>query len=137
MKEVVIAIICDAKERILITQRSPAVPHGGLWEFPGGKVEPGELPEEALVREIKEEVGLDIFDPTFLIETVHDYQDNSVKLLVFYIRTYQGKARCKENQTALAWVLAHELTDYEFPAANNKIIALIAKVTTDKSLNLI
>ncbi|MDI9818817.1 MULTISPECIES: 8-oxo-dGTP diphosphatase MutT [unclassified Legionella] len=124
MKVAVGVIFNDAGE-VLITRRPLDAPHGGMWEFPGGKLEANELPETALIREIKEEVGIDILDYRFLGDISHSYGMKSVNLLVFSINRYCGDASCQEGQLDLRWVTLDKLSDYEFPEANSKIIALM------------
>lgn len=127
MIKVAVAVIFDEEGRVLITRRSLDSPHGGLWEFPGGKLEDNELPSEALVREIKEEVNLDILGHRFIGEVSHCYGRKIVNLLVFVIDKYQGKAFCRESQMDLCWVHISELSAYKFPEANVQVIDLIRK----------
>ena len=126
--KVAVALIFDEKQRVLITQRPADTSHGGFWEFPGGKLEAGELPDAALIREIKEEVGLDILESCFLDTVIHDYGTKLVNLLVFSVSKYRGKAHCRELQPDLRWVSPEDLADYQFPEANLKIIDLIQEV---------
>lgn len=123
--KVAVAIIVDEENRVLITRRPLHAPHGGMWEFPGGKLEAEELPSSALIREIKEEVGIDILDYSFLGEVIHNYGTKTVNLLVFRVDHYQGNALCCESQMDLRWVSVGNLSNYEFPEANFKIIELI------------
>lgn len=125
--KVAVAIIFDQEQRVLITRRPVHAAHGGMWEFPGGKLEANELPEQALVREIKEEVGIDILDYRFFTEVTHSYDAQVVHLLVFIITCYEGKPRCRESQLALRWVSVDDLDNYQFPEANIRIIELIKK----------
>ncbi|KTC95286.1 8-oxo-dGTP diphosphatase MutT [Legionella feeleii] len=123
--KVAVAIIFDQEQRVLITRRPVHAAHGGMWEFPGGKLEANELPEQALIREIKEEVGIDILDYRFLTEVTHSYDAQVVHLLVFIITCYEGKPSCRESQLALHWVGIEDLDNYQFPEANIEIIELI------------
>ena len=123
--KVAVAIITDSKQRILITQRSLDAPHGGFWEFPGGKFEEGEQGADALVREVKEEVGLDVNAYDYLGEVCHTYTTEPIQLFVYHISHYTGEAHCCEDQMALRWVELDELEQFQFPAANLQIIALI------------
>lgn len=125
--KVAVAIIFDQEKRVLITRRPVHAAHGGMWEFPGGKLEANELPEQALIREINEEVGIDILDYRFLTEVTHSYDAQVVHLLVFIITCYEGKPRCRESQLALRWVSVDDLDNYQFPEANIRIIELIKK----------
>ena len=123
--KVAVAIILDGLNRILITQRPLHVPHGGLWEFPGGKLEPSELAVEALVREIREEIGLNIIRNRFLGEITHHYPDKTVQLLVFLISEFSGEPACLEGQLNMKWIDRVHLDPKDFPEANHAIIDLI------------
>ncbi|CDZ79224.1 8-oxo-dGTP diphosphatase [Legionella massiliensis] len=125
--KVAVAVIFDDSQRVLITRRPEHASHGGMWEFPGGKLEEGELPAAALIREIKEEVGLDILDYCFLTTIFHDYVTKTVDLLIFRVDRFQGEAYCRESQSDLRWIPVDELNSYEFPEANKQVIALIQK----------
>jgi len=129
---VAVAIIIDDQQRILITRRPLHAPHGGMWEFPGGKLEQDESATAALIREIKEEVALDIQDYDFLGEVQHTYTDRSVVLLVYCVRVFQGEAVAREKQMDLRWVAVNDLKDFEFPEANLEIMTLINRSTIDK-----
>ncbi len=120
---VAVAVIVQI-ERILISKRDIAAHQGGKWEFPGGKVEPNESIEQALVRELREEVGIDVLqhEPFMLIE--HDYQDKLVKLDVHLVLEFEGQAEGKEGQL-VRWVPVTDLNDYDFPAANQPIVAAL------------
>lgn len=122
---VAVAIITDAQQRILITQRSPHTSHSGMWEFPGGKLEKDELPNQALVREIKEEVGIDVMAYNYLGEVCHTYDVQHISLLIYHVHDYKGEAVCREGQMDLRWVDMAALKDFKFPAANLEIIELI------------
>ncbi|KTD36284.1 Mutator protein MutT [Legionella nautarum] len=123
--KVAVAVIYDKQGRILIAQRPLDAAHGGMWEFPGGKLESDELAETALIREIKEEVGLDILDYSFLGEIVHYYGSKMVHLLVFAVKKFQGEPFKREAQLDLQWVEVNNLSEYSFPEANSQIIELI------------
>jgi 8-oxo-dGTP diphosphatase len=104
-------ILRDAAGRILIAQR-PAGGHvGGFWEFPGGKLNPGESPAEALVRELREEIGVHVEAATPFMAYRHDYPERSVELHVFMVERYAGDPRGVEGQP-LRWV-----TVADFPSA--------------------
>lgn len=119
-----IGIIINHEGKILITQRAKTALHGGYWEFPGGKVEAQESPEIALVREIYEEVGLEIASFRYLGTVSYAYETGKVKLYAYLIKGngYQGIAECLEEQTALSWVNVEDLFQYEFPKANHLLI---------------
>ena len=121
---VAVAVVKDQFGKILITKRPDTVDQGGLWEFPGGKVESNENVRQALKRELYEEVGLTILTATPLIKIQHDYGDKSVLLDVFMVNLYNEDAYAKEGQK-LNWVKPGNLSDYEFPVANYPIIDAI------------
>ncbi|MDP3561315.1 MAG: 8-oxo-dGTP diphosphatase MutT [Legionellaceae bacterium] len=125
--KVAVAIIIDPEERILITQRPMSAPHGGMWEFPGGKLEMNESAVDALIREVKEEVGLDIIQYEFLTQIDYDYQEKFVSLLVYTVHHFQGTATCLESQDDLRWVKKDELEQFRFPEANAVILNIIAR----------
>nr|WP_246883218.1 Nudix family hydrolase [Pseudomonas protegens] len=116
------AVIRDACGKILIARRADTQHQGGLWEFPGGKVEPGEAVEAALARELQEELGIAVTAARPLIKVQHDYPDKQVLLDVWEVSAFSGEPHGAEGQP-LAWVTARELADYEFPAANQPIVA--------------
>ena len=123
--KVAIAIIYDELGRILITQRAAHSPSGGLWEFPGGKLEAGESPEDALFREIKEEVNLSIQNYEFLTQIDANTEERSLSLYVFLIHKFSGQATRLESQADLQWVEPHSLPAYSFPTTNAPILAWI------------
>lgn len=114
--------------RVLIARRPDHVHKGGLWEFPGGKVEPGETAREALQREIHEELAIQVVAAEPLLEVRHDYPEKSVLLDVWCVRAFDGEPRGNEGQP-LCWVALGQLADYSFPEANQPIIDAIV---TDK-----
>ena len=124
---VAIAVMSDEKQRFLITQRPMSTTHAGFWEFPGGKIKDGERDEDALVREVKEEVDLDVQAYTFLGQISHHYSLLSVSLQIFHVHQYKGTAVCREAQMDLRWVLFDDLKQYPFPEANVNILKLIRK----------
>jgi 8-oxo-dGTP diphosphatase len=132
--KVAVALIFDAKQRVLITLRPSHASHGGLWEFPGGKVEAGEKATEALVREIREEVGLEILDYQFLTDLVHDYGSKTVQLFFYQVNVFRGEAQCCESQADLRWVPLNELEQYSFPEANLQIIQKVLELESDQNV---
>ena len=126
--KVAVAVITDNQQRILITQRPSHVPHGGYWEFPGGKLEKNELAELALIREIKEEVGLDVQQYQFLGQINHEYPDRTVQLLIFHVTQFSGEALCLEGQLNMKWVARDNLNPADFPEANHGIFDLISEI---------
>lgn len=124
---VAVGVVLDAQQRILLTKRAADAHQGGLWEFPGGKVEDGETLAEALRRELREELGITIGAPEPLLEVRHDYGDKQVFLDVHVVRSFEGEAAGLEGQP-LRWVPASELSNYEFPAANVPIVEAVEKL---------
>lgn len=118
---VAVAVIINAAQQVLISWRQPHQHQGGLWEFPGGKCEPGETTYAALVREIDEEVGLKIQQASPLISLSHDYGDKQVELDVWRVTQFDGDASGREGQP-LKWCHYSELDPSQFPAANAAII---------------
>lgn len=116
------AVIRGADGRVLIARRPEHKHQGGLWEFPGGKVEAGEAVEAALARELHEELGIDIAASRPLIQVRHDYPDLAVLLDVHEVSAFTGEPHGREGQP-LAWVAPRELPHYEFPEANRPIVA--------------
>ncbi|MEP1470676.1 MAG: 8-oxo-dGTP diphosphatase MutT [Halieaceae bacterium] len=121
---VAVGVILDAQNRILITRRHDDAHQGGLWEFPGGKVETGETVEFALARELREELGIVLGEIAPLVLVEHDYGDKSVRLDVHTVRNFSGEAEGLEGQP-LMWVSVEELAEYQFPAANLPILKAI------------
>ena len=109
---------------IFICKRADEQHQGGLWEFPGGKVEAGESVFAALKRELSEEVGITIHSSSQLMVIEHDYGDKCVKLDIHVVSNFSGEAHCAEGQPS-EWVAINELSNYEFPAANAEIIEKI------------
>lgn len=120
--KVAVAIIYNRLGNILITKRAAHIPSGGLWEFPGGKLEPHETPVQALRREVKEEVGLDVVHCEFINQIDTPRLDDTLSLYVFLIQKFQGQAFKMEGQADLRWVPAQTLSQYEFPPTNSHIL---------------
>lgn len=121
---VAVAIIINSEREVLIALRQAHQHLGGLWEFPGGKVELGEASSEALRREVKEELGLVVVNAVPLIKISHDYNDKSVLLDVWHVSEYTGEAYGAEGQT-LRWCAVGDLESVDFPIANKTIINAI------------
>ncbi|MBD9482371.1 Nudix family hydrolase [Pseudomonas sp. PDM14] len=116
------AVIRGADDQVLIAKRADDQHQGGLWEFPGGKVEEGEAVQAALARELEEELGIRVSAARPLIQVQHDYPDKQVLLDVWEVSAFSGEPHGAEGQP-LAWVAPRELDNYAFPAANQPIVA--------------
>ena len=115
--------LIDADGRILLAQRPEGKTLAGLWEFPGGKVEPGERPEETLIRELKEELGITVEEPCLapLTFASHAYESFHLLMPLYICRRWEGLATAREGQQ-LAWVRANKLRDYPMPPADIPLI---------------
>lgn len=126
-KKVVLVVACaliDADDRILLAQRPEGKSMAGLWEFPGGKVETDEIPEESLIRELKEELGIEtkIACLAPLTFASHEYDDFHLLMPLYVCRRWWGMAQAKEGQV-LKWVRAGNLRDYPMPEADLPLIS--------------
>lgn len=129
---VAVGVILDASNAVLISRRAAQAHQGDLWEFPGGKVEPGEHVLAALSRELQEELAIAVTATEPLLEIAHDYGDKAVLLDVHLVTRFENTPRAMENQP-LRWVPAQDLARYAFPAANVPIIdALLAHLAAPK-----
>ena len=128
MKTVLVSAVAliDVDGRVLIAQRPEGKSMAGLWEFPGGKVEVGETPETALIRELQEELGIDTWASCLapLTFASHSYDDFHLLMPLFAWRKWDGIPESKENQ-ALKWVHANELKNYPMPAADVPLIPIL------------
>lgn len=115
--------LMDADNRVLLAQRPQGKPMAGLWEFPGGKVEAGETPEETLVRELQEELGtaVEAGHLTPLVFASHAYEDFHLLMPLYICREFHGGPEPREGQ-ALQWVAGRNLADYPMPAADIPLI---------------
>ncbi|MFV0411266.1 MAG: (deoxy)nucleoside triphosphate pyrophosphohydrolase [Paracoccus sp. (in: a-proteobacteria)] len=118
--------LIDADGRVLLAQRPEGKSLAGLWEFPGGKVEPGETPEIALIRELQEELGIDTHASCLapLSFASHSYEDFHLLMPLFACRRWTGIAQPKEGQQ-LTWVRAGELRNYPMPPADLPLIPIL------------
>jgi 8-oxo-dGTP diphosphatase len=123
---VVAVALLDADNRILLTQRPEGKPMAGLWEFPGGKVNAGETPEAALIRELHEELGIDIRASCLapLTFASHSYEKFHLLMPLFVCRQWQGTLTARENQN-MAWVRAGKLRSYPMPPADVPLIPIL------------
>jgi len=122
---VVVGVIINKNNQVLIAKRASHQHQGDKWEFPGGKVENDETPQEALKRELKEELGIDIQSANYLLINVdHKYTDKTVRLEVYEVKNWQGKPEGREGQP-LRWVEKSALNQYDFPEANAQILSTL------------
>jgi len=122
---VVVAAVIETNERFLVTRRQAGVHLAGLWEFPGGKIDPDESHAAALKRELKEELDAEIEVADCLYTTDHAYDDRTVELN-FYRCSLKGEARPLIGQE-MRWVLRAELPTLGFPPADNELIEILTK----------
>ena len=127
--DMILVIACalvDADGRVLVAQRPAGKSMAGMWEFPGGKVEPGETPEAALIRELKEELDIDVTAACLapLSFASHAYDDFHLLMPLYVCRKWQGLVRPRENQ-AVKWLLPRELFDVPMPPADIPLIAML------------
>ena len=118
------AIISADQQQVLIARRPSNVDHGGLWEFPGGKLAPYETGLEGLKRELHEELGVEILSAQPLIRVHHEYPDKHILLDVWQVHEFAGEPFGREGQ-AVRWVPMSELSNYPFPAANLPILRAV------------
>ena len=123
---VVACALVDADGRVLIAKRPPGRPLAGLWEFPGGKVEAGETPEMAMIRELHEELGIEVQQACLAPFTFasHSYEAFHLLMPLFLCRKWGGEVRPREGQE-IAWVRAKRLGDYEMPPADVPLVAML------------
>jgi 8-oxo-dGTP diphosphatase len=128
MKIVLVSAVAliDPDGRVLLAQRPEGKSLAGLWEFPGGKVEPGETPEAALIRELKEELDIDTWASCLapLTFASHSYPEFHLLMPLFACRKWQGTVRSLEGQ-ALAWVAPNRLRHYPMPPADLPLIPIL------------
>lgn len=117
MIEVVAAIIRNKENKILIAQRNLKKSQGGLWEFPGGKIEKGETREDAIVREIKEELDMDICVDGYFDEKVFEYLEKTIKLIALYCTMVDDSYKVLEHEQ-IHWIDINQADDYEFAPAD-------------------
>ncbi|WP_068083949.1 8-oxo-dGTP diphosphatase MutT [Polycladidibacter stylochi] len=128
---VVACALLDADNRVLLAQRPEGKSMAGLWEFPGGKLESGEIPEEALIRELHEELGIVVKKECLapLTFASYGYKDFHLLMPLFVCRRWSGTPMGKENQ-ALKWVRPVRLRDYDMPPADEPLIPHIMELAS-------
>ncbi|RRO09780.1 8-oxo-dGTP diphosphatase MutT [Pectobacterium aquaticum] len=118
---VAVGIIRNADQQYFIARRPDGVHMAGMWEFPGGKVEEGETPEQALIRELHEETGIEASAPQALNDKTFSTPERIITLHFFLVETWQGEPYGREGQES-RWVNVDELREEEFPPANAEMI---------------
>jgi 8-oxo-dGTP diphosphatase len=118
--------LVDTDGRVLLAQRPEGKQLAGLWEFPGGKVEPGETPEQCIIRELQEEIGIETEIPCLapLTFASHSYDDFHLLMPLFVCRRFRGIAQPREGQ-ALKWVRPKQMRDYPMPPADAPLIPFL------------
>ena len=121
--------LVDVDGRVLIAQRPEGKSMAGLWEFPGGKIEGNETPEETIIRELREELGIDVTQACVapLSFASHAYSDFHLLMPLYICRRWEGLVKAQENQK-LAWVRPQKLRDYAMPPADAPLIAPLIDV---------
>ena len=121
---VVAVALIDVDGRVLIAKRPEGKKLAGLWEFPGGKVEPGERPEQALIRELKEELDIDVKESCLapFVFASHAYDSFHLLMPLYLCRRWEGVVAAREHD-ALAWVTPNKLSDYPMPPADEPLVA--------------
>jgi 8-oxo-dGTP diphosphatase len=130
MIEVTAAILFQ-DEKVLIARRKPGIKHAGKWEFPGGKVEAGETPEECLVRELKEELGIAVRIKRFFAENVHQYRRGPVRILSYRTEWICGEMVPRDHDQ-LNWVKPIELMVYDLLPADIPFARMLIQETASK-----
>lgn len=126
MKEVTAAIILNA-DKVLIAQRAPGENLAGKWEFPGGKIEQGETPQECLKREIREELDVEIEVMDFFDESIYAYHSGTIKLMAFWCQWISGDITLNVH-SHIAWVSSHELDLFDFAPADIPLVEKLKSV---------
>ena len=122
--DVVGAVVRDG-DRMLMAQRPEGKTQAGLWEFPGGKIEPGETPAQALVRECREELAISVEDPQVLASVVHRYPEKTVRLILMECRIARGDVPVPQEHQAVAWVTASDLATLPICPADRELLPAV------------
>ncbi len=124
--DVAAGVLTDARDRVLIAQRPPGAHQAGWWEFPGGKIETGESPYEGLVRELREELGIEVHAADALLTYTHEYPERIVTLHVFRVGNWSGRPSAVEGQ-ALCWARVPALMDAGLLPADLPIVSALLR----------
>lgn len=130
MVHVAVGVVVNRDREVLVARRHDDQHQGGLWEFPGGKVAAGENVQQALKRELREEVNITVRECASLLKIHHDYGDKQVLLDVWFVNIFSGDAVGCEGQP-VRWVPVDELDTLEFPAANLGIVTAVRNLLAD------
>lgn len=122
--DVAAGILCDPAGRVLIAERLGGGPFHGLWEFPGGKLRPGESARQALSRELAEELGIEVTESRALMKLRHEYPDRSVSIEFFIVSAWRKVPTGREGQ-ALCWVHKNQLAEYDLLPADKPVLAAL------------
>ncbi len=125
---VAVAVVFNKQQEVLLALRQSHQHQGDLWEFPGGKIGPGEHIFAALQRELKEEVDLTVIDAEPLLKVAHQYEDRDVLLDVWQVTSYSGEVYGREGQQ-IQWKAIDKLRQVDFPAANQAIVDAVETLT--------
>lgn len=126
---VAVGVIINQDNHILLAKRHGHLHQGGKWEFPGGKVELSETVTEALIRELKEEVNLDVTTSIPFMDIIHDYPDKHVRLDIHLVTEFSNQAQGLEGQQ-IQWVPINQIQQFDFPDANQAIVdKILAELT--------
>lgn len=119
--------LVDPDGRVLLAQRPAGKNMGGLWEFPGGKMEPGETPEQTLIRELREELGITVKEACLAPFSFasHSYADFHLLMPLYICRRWEGIPQVQEEHTAIKWVRPAQLTDYPMPPADVPLVPML------------
>ncbi|WP_408956258.1 8-oxo-dGTP diphosphatase MutT [Natroniella sp. ANB-PHB2] len=121
MIDVAAAVMVNEARQVFIAQRNKPQELAGMWEFPGGKIEEGESPKESLIREIKEELGVEIKITRFITESIYQYNFGKVRIFAYLAELSSGEIEVKEHNAA-SWVDLAELNNYQFVPADVEIV---------------
>lgn len=130
----VVTALIAREGKLLVGRRPEGQSLPGLWEFPGGKIELGETPEQALKRELQEELGIDAQIDQLALATTHNYGQTGIVLLFFHVHFWKGEIR-SVHHTELRWVPPKELPQWPLPDANRKILDRLLHVLGNDSAN--
>lgn len=122
--EIAVGIVRTDEGKIFVTQRNEGSHLAGYWEFPGGKIKSGETQEDALLRELAEEIDIYVLNATYFHTVHHDYHDRQITLHVYLVDTWDGEPFAKEGQHS-RWIDLKELNADDFPDANRSIIEML------------